>query len=247
MPNSPSIILTTSEEVRFLKNLNKNKVVLLHYSKKDNFDRYMFDIIREYRIGVKSYSNLLFSIDPGKKLGLMVFLEDLYLYSETHYNVEDLFKKIKQSIKYLDENKQIPLKIDFKFGRGVMNMNLELISKIFSIIQNNNQIRVFLINEAYSSKMKLHKLMDNMSKHEASALILALRKGIEVKKHNFLRVINQIKSNKIRKEKLLKKRQDLGLFVENKELIKELFVKIITGEISLSDCIDYFNNQNNFA
>lgn len=243
IPNIPAIVLTTLEEEGCFKNVNLSKVVLLPYTEKINFKKYIFDVIRAHRINFKDYSTLLFSIDPGKKLGLMVFLEGYYFYSETFQTKEDLINNIQRCIKYLERDNTNQLDLNFKFGRGVVDITSEFISKIFSIFQKKHKVRVFLINEAYSSKIKLHKLIENISKHEASALILGLRKGIEVKRDNFSKIINQIKSNRILKENLPQETQDIDLIVENSELIKEVFIKLIIGELSINDSFTLINQQ----
>jgi hypothetical protein len=52
---------------------------------------------------------------------------------------------------------------------------------------------------------------------------------------NYVKIISQIKSNKIAKDKLEIENKDIGLLKNNYEEMKEIFRKIINNEISVRE------------
>jgi len=198
----------------------------------------MIKFIAAYRIGYKdSYSELTFSIDPGTKhIGLVVFLDDYFLSSYTIYDKKDLIKKLKQYIEFLQNDDQSLLKLNFKFGRGVVPITLNLVSQIFNIPKYRKNTQVLLIDESKSSKIKIcNRSGKKIPKDEASALILALRDGIEVNHTNYKEIFNQIKSKKIRTSVFKKENFD-----NNNEItlnLREIAEKVLNDKLSLSKSI----------
>jgi hypothetical protein len=119
---------------------------------------------------------------------------------------------------------------------------LEIIEDLFYNINEHN-LEIYLVNEDKSSKIKLHKLLKNLSKHEASALILALRDGINVNRNNYKNIISQIKINGISKKKLTTERRDIGLLKNNFELMKQIFIKIIKSELSVEESYEIIREK----
>ena len=141
IPNLTSIVLTTQEELEKIKERVKNNVKILSFAKQDNFEKYILKILAYHRIGIKAYSDLTFSIDPGtKRIGLVVFLDDYYLESNTYYLKEDLFKSIENYVNFLQEDISKPMNLEFKFGRGIIQITLELVNNIFSLFKNQNDL-----------------------------------------------------------------------------------------------------------
>ncbi|MFW9897041.1 MAG: hypothetical protein ACFFD7_14640, partial [Candidatus Thorarchaeota archaeon] len=78
IPSISAIILTTSEDIDKLEVKNNNNYIV--YSRTYDFERYVIKVLAAYRIGYREvYSTLTFSIDPGNKIGLMIFVDDFYL------------------------------------------------------------------------------------------------------------------------------------------------------------------------
>ncbi|MFX0133949.1 MAG: hypothetical protein ACFFDN_09910 [Candidatus Hodarchaeota archaeon] len=237
IPEFGALVLTTRDEVT-LYNLTNFKTQILAYDKNESFDKFLIRFIAAYRIGYKdSYSELTFSIDPGiKHIGLAVFLDDYFLISHTIYDKKDLIKKLKKYIGFLQNNEQSLLKLIFKFGRGVVPITLKWISQIFTIPKYREITQVFLIDEAKSSKIKLcDNFGKKIPKNEASALILALRDGIEVNNTNYTKIFNQIKSKKLKINTIKKENFD-----NNNELklnLREIAEKVLKNELSLSESI----------
>ena len=81
----------------------------------------------------------MFSIDPGTKhLGLVIFLDDYYLNSHTIYDRDRFIEKIRIYINALQGNNLNPLKLIFKFGKGIMPITLNLIEQIFIKFTTDN-------------------------------------------------------------------------------------------------------------
>lgn len=237
IPISPSIVLTTIEEFKKRENYHKNGNFLT-YSSEDSFEEYILKVISAYRIGYKDYySELTFSIDPGNRSGLVVFLDDYYLISHCCFETRDLIKKIKNYTQYFQKDNPDPMKLVLKFGRGVLSLTRDLVDKIYSIFSDEKDIRILLIDEFKSSKIKIHNVdtENKISKDEASALVLALRDGIEVTKSNYNLIFNQIKSRTLIKEDFkkdkLEKLNKKSIFLEE---IADIAEQVLNGDLSLS-------------
>jgi len=234
IPISPSIVLTTIEEFKKRENYHKNGNFLT-YSSEDSFEEYILKVISAYRIGYKDhYSELTFSIDPGNRSGLVVFLDDYYLISHCCFETSDLIKKIKNYTQYFQKDNPDPMKLILKFGRGVLSLTRDLVDKIYSIFSDEKDIRILLIDEFKSSKIKIHNedRENKISKDEASALVLALRDGIEVTKSNYNLIFNQIKSRTLIKEDFKKEMLNKkSIFLEE---IADIAEQVLNGDLSLS-------------
>ncbi|MEJ2250235.1 MAG: hypothetical protein P8Y97_11345 [Candidatus Lokiarchaeota archaeon] len=245
VPYYPSIILTTEKETKNLPNFHNNKTTIISYKENTDFEVYIFKILKSYQVGNKISKSLMFSIDPGKKFGLIVFLDGYYLYSKTFYDKRTLVENIKLNIEYIKEINLFCPKLIIKIGRGVLNISSFLVEEIFTTISEKD-LKVYLINEGKSSKIKLHRLINVLSKHEASALVLALREGISVNRENFKRIISNINSNKISKEKLDIENKDINLLNNNLDAMKEIFLKIVNNEISIRESNALIKSRNLF-
>jgi len=234
IPKFPSIILTTIGELERLGRIN-NKAIVLPYSVNEGFDEYLLKVLASYRVGFKdSYTSLIFSIDPGNRTGLMVFLDDFYFDSFCFYEEESIIKYIYTIINFFQANNPHLLDLEFKFGSGVLSLTQKLIGLIYNSIKNREKIKIFLIDEFKSSKIKtLNKYQGKkISKDEISALILALRGGIELSINNYISITNHTKGRKC-KPKTFKKNK-LDIINEPSFTIEQIIEKILTGELSLS-------------
>ncbi|MBY9005671.1 MAG: hypothetical protein KGD63_02845 [Candidatus Lokiarchaeota archaeon] len=242
-PRIPSIILSTFEESKLLKTIDRTKSIILPYKKQDDFKKYIFNLTKIYYCGKESYSNLLFSIDPGQVIGLAIFLDGHYFYSKSYYDENILFLDINECIENLFENNKDPLDIIFKFGTGVFNLTKKLISKIYKIYNQSDMVKIHLVNESKSSKIKFHKLSEKIFKHEASAIILALRKGIEVDRGNYFKFFDLMKANKDMRKQLEEELDNVSFLCQNIELLKILFLDIINYKISINKVIDIIKEK----
>ncbi|TFG21974.1 MAG: hypothetical protein EU532_14750 [Promethearchaeota archaeon] len=238
IPPSPSIILTTTAEVKNLKK-NHEDVNFLSYSNNENFEGYVLRVISAYRVGFRDfYSELTFGIDPGNKCGLIVFLDDYYLISHCCFDKQDLLNKIKNYIKYFQIDNPHQIKLTLKFGRGVLPVTQELVQETYHLFNERNDMKVLLIDEHKSSKIKIkHKTKEKkISKDEAAALILALRDGIEINQDNYRAIFNQIKSKKLKREEY--KKENFKNRNENKifsDEIAKIAENVLNGDITLTN------------
>jgi hypothetical protein len=234
IPNFSCLILTTSEEVDKFENPNKDIVKIHAFTQGDNFHKYILKILAFYHIGYKEeYSELTFSIDPGTKhYGLAVFLDDYYLRSHTFYDVNTLVKAINDYIEFLQKDSGDLMNLTFKFGMGVFSTALELVSNLYAYFKMRKNMKVFLIDESKSSKINIVSQKKKIPKDEVSALILALRDGIEINNENYLKIFKDLKSKKIKlihyENHFVKKNGD------SIELLKKIIVKLLNRENSLS-------------
>lgn len=235
LPIHNSIVLTTSEEVHKFKKIFEN-VYFLPYSDGENFNHYILKMLAAYRIAYKDYySELTFSIDPGTKhIGLVVFLDDYFLASHTIYDKNDFIKVIKEFITCFQKNNPNLINLQFKFGRGFARITIDLVKETYNSFKNRNRMKVFLIDESKSSKIKIQdKSKKIRTKHEISALILALRKGLEINQTNYYKTIKQIKlenSNDIKGKEIINEE-----IKDSSSKLKEVIESILNNEVSLSE------------
>ncbi len=243
IPEFNALLLTTCEElVKY--NLNNLSTEIVAYDKKEKFEKFLIKLIAAFKIGCKdSYSELTFSIDPGtKNIGLVVFLDDYFLISQTIYNKNDLIKKLKDYVEYLQTKDENLLKLNFKFGRGVLPLTHHLVSQIFSNFYNRKKIRIFLIDESKSSKIKIcNEKGKKIPKDEASALILALRDGIEVNQYNYMKIFDQIKSRKLKTKTFMKENSNNCYDLTFN--LKKLGENVLSGEFSLSRALEILHHD----
>ncbi len=233
LPTLPSIILTTSEEIQKFEKTNE-KLKILPYSYGDNFKYFILRVLALYKIDFKdNYSELTFSIDPGtNQIGIVIFLDDYYLNSHTIYEKEDFIKTINEYINCFQKEDSNILRLNFKFGRGVIQITTDLLKKVYKTFKDRKLMKVYLIDESKSSKIKIQNRKKKLrTKHEASALIIALRKGIKVKARNYLKIINQniIKNFNNYNNEII----ELEHNNDKESNLKEVIDKILNNEISL--------------
>ncbi|MFX1395286.1 MAG: hypothetical protein ACFFAH_17240 [Promethearchaeota archaeon] len=238
IPNIPCILITTFNELKKIKNYNRKKVNILSYNKKEDFNQFILKILASYRIGYKEdYSNLIFSIDPGTKhIGLVVFLDEYYLNSHTVYNKADLIRTIKNYVNSLQMNNQNLIDVIFKFGIGILPITKDLINSAYKTFKSRGKVKIYLIDESKSSKIKVYENKRKIPKHEASALVLSFRNGVEVNKKNLQLYLN---SNKLKKENFVLENLEN---TNNITTLSEIAEKVINGELSLSESTEMFKN-----
>ena len=243
IPDIPSIILTTSKDYK--KHGNKNRVNYLVYSKNIDFSKYFLRVIAAVRIGYKKYySTLTFSIDPGKKLGLMVFLDDYYLDSFCCFENSDFFAIIQKYIAEFEDDNPILMKLNFKLGRGVLDITYDLVKQIYIMFQNRKDLGVWLIDEFKSSQFRLsgNTIGKKFTKDEISALILAFRLGIDVRFDNY-----KVIFEKLRKKKLFIRKTETEKPKNHDEPIlslEEVVGKVLNGKLTLSNATEIINANN---
>jgi len=244
IPTFASIILTTFEEIhKFEKNYEKLQILPFH--KDGNFQHYILKILAAYKIDYKdNYSTLIFSIDPGtSQIGIAIFLDDYYLQSHTIYEKEMLTEVINDYILSFQKENSNFITLIFKFGRGVISITIDLLKIIYDAFKNRNAVKVYLVDESRTSKVKIRDKKKRVkTKHEVSALIIAMRKGIEVDSSNYIQVIKQnIFQNNNYHERREEDREEVQ---ENKLNLKKIMERLLNNDISLSKASILVKNLN---
>ncbi|MFX0024954.1 MAG: hypothetical protein ACFE8M_00955 [Candidatus Hermodarchaeota archaeon] len=242
LPNTPSLVLTTCKELNRVERVNC-KSIILAYSDTQKFENYLLEVLSSYRVGYKEiYSSLTFSIDPGEKIGLMIFLDDYFLDSYCCFKEVALIDILEEYIPYfVDKNEN--LQLNFKFGIGVISVTYNLVKLIFSNYKNRKFIRIFLIDEYKSSKIKIgNKRTTKFTKDEIAALIISLREGVEVNLVNYENFFNHIKTKRLKIERW----KDLK-FEKNNSLSLEIIAKrVLNGELSLMESIKIIKEHSSY-
>ncbi|MHA2268937.1 MAG: hypothetical protein ACXAB8_14160 [Promethearchaeota archaeon] len=234
IPTYRSIILTTSEEIHKFEKIYE-KLQILPYSKEENFDHYILKILAAYKIGYQDkYSVLLFSIDPGtRKIGVAVFLDDNYLQSHTIYNREEFIGVINDYILSFQKRHSDPIRFIFKFGRGVISITIHLLNLVYETFRTGKTMETFLVDESRTSKIKIKDSKKQVrTKHEVSALIIAMREGIAVDSSNFLQIIRQKVSQNSNYHEV--EEGDFEEIQEKKLKLIKIIERILNNDISLS-------------
>jgi hypothetical protein len=242
IPTLSPLILTTSKDFDKLEVRNRDNYLV--YAKDYNFDKYLIRVIAAHRIGYKEvYSSLTFSIDPGNKFGLMIFLDAFYLNSYCCFEKPELLRTIKSYIQTFQEDNPNLMQINFKIGRGILAIAFNLVKDIYRIFYDRNNLRVYLIDEFRSSKIKIsgERKIRKISKDEISALILAFRDGISVNQDNYENIFEQIKNKTLKTDNFntLKTDNHKDYLLDLKEVIE----KVLNGEINLSSAMEMLSNN----
>lgn len=240
IPNIPSVILTTSKESNQIEIVNKD-TNLLEFIDGDDINQYILKVLAVFRLGYQDYDNLLFSIDPGlNHIGIVVFLDDYFFDSSTLTENSQVITYIKKYFDSIQQDNTNPLSLDIKFGRGLLEITQDLVNRAFSTFSNILDMKVFLIDESNTSKIKISYQGKKFPKHEAAALILSFRKGLDVNYLNYKTIFKTNKTLSLNRERLSR---------YNGGYIKEYFLKfskiaeaVIMGEKSLSESIKLIQN-----
>ena len=234
IPNIPSIILTTLEELDCIK-LSNDFVDIIPFLPEENLEKYIFKILAAYRLGYRDYETLTFSIDPGlNHIGIVVFLDYFYLNSQTILDRKSLIKQIKMYEESIQEDNSKELKLIFKFGKSLFEITRILIHEILNLYKEN-KVKIYLIDESHSSKIRVSHKGRKFPKHESSALILAFRKGLEVNSDNFEKLLfNRVKQIRYSSFKGIK---------DGLTNLAEIAEKVINGEISLKESYSLIYNN----
>lgn len=235
IPRTPSIILTTSKEMDIIKD-QENSALVLAYSEGEDFDKYIIKTLAAVKIGYKKeYSELLFSLDPGKKTGLMIFLDGFYLYSYCCFDSSEVIRKIVKYVEVFKSGSQNDINMIIKIGNGVLAITMDLVKQFYSIFADKKNLKIIIIDEFKSSKLRINKKKKpkRISKDELSALLLALRNGVEINEKEYVTLIKQSYKNRInnnRKDREILKDEEASY---NKPNMGDIALKIIDGKITL--------------
>ena len=104
-------------------------------------------------------------------------------------------------------------------------------------------MKVFLIDESNTSKIKISKQGKKFPKHEAAALILSFREGLDVNYQNYRTIFKKKKQITLNRELLSRYNEPY-----TKEYImrfSKIAEAVITGEKSLSESIKLIQNFKN--
>ncbi|MFX1574001.1 MAG: hypothetical protein ACFFB0_14735 [Promethearchaeota archaeon] len=242
IPDNNSILLTTSREINLFRNSYKN-LKFLPYSLNQDFNSYILKVLAAFRIEYKdNYTKLTFSVDPGSKyMGIVVFLDNFYLISHTIYEKREFFRIIIDVIRSFKINNSCPLELEFKLGSGVLSITIELVRSLYQLFKNEKFLKIYLVDESKSSKLKIRDIKKGITKHEISALVLALRSGIEIKKSNYFKTLRQIRT-----EFSNSKKRNEENTIELKAVtsgLREIIKKILNDEISLIESYEFLKAQ----
>ncbi len=241
IPKFHSVILTTSKEIQKFKEVDEDITKILSYAEGDDFNRFIFKVLAAFKVGyIENYYELIFSIDPGTEhFGLVVFLDDYYLKSFTFNDKDSLLQQIRDLVSYFQsENTNLPA-IRLKFGSGVISTSIDLINMIYNIFKDREKLSIFIVDEKKSSQINLYIKKTRFPKHEASALILALRNGTKIDKSNFLKLMKRPKA-------FFLINRGVSAEIENNRnymlKIKEIGEKVLNGELTLSQSLKISEN-----
>ncbi len=241
IPDIPnSIILTTLKEMSNFENVDRVKDKILSYSNEEDFEQYIVKVLAKKKIGNRNYSGLVFSIDPGTKhLGLVIYLDDYYLNSHTLYDREKFIEKVRIYIDALQDTNPNPLKLIFKFGRGIMSITLNLIEQLF-IKFEKEKLGIILVDESKTSKYKIRdENKKKIPKDEAAALIISLREGFEITYDNYKTILE--KKTTIKNEENYNKSAKFDNDFDYKLI--EIAENILKGDLSLSKSMEILKTE----
>ncbi|MFX1418497.1 MAG: hypothetical protein ACFE9N_06215, partial [Promethearchaeota archaeon] len=153
----------------------------------------------------------------------------------------NLIKKIQMYINTFKEGITNPLNLIFKFGGGIMPISLKLIEKIFKYF-NKERLRVFLIDEAKTSKYRIRdEAKKKIPKDEAAALFISLRDGIEITHENLNILLKQKRVNTLKSKEFQENSTEIN--EETSHKLIEIVEDILKGNLSLSKSIELIKSS----
>lgn len=221
------IILTTKSEYEQFS-LEKQNDRFLVYSETQDFEEFIMKVLATHKLGyVDNYSEIIFSIDPGyKKSGVAIFIDEYFLKSEILFKQVDIIELIKNFTKYFNSDEGPPVEVKIFFGAGVPSLVDSLLKGLREELKEDIP-DFYLIDESFTSKIKFNKKLFKISKHEYSALKIAIR-GVNALKNNLL-------SGEVLKQN--KKFQTMEL-VSELEFTEILEKEVFFGYLSISDALE---------
>ena len=244
IPNIPSVILTTAKESSQIELINKD-IILLEFIDGDDINQYILKILAVFRLGYQDYDNLLFSIDPGlNHIGIVVFLDEYFFDSNTLTDNSQVINYLKKFVDSIQQGNTNPLSLVIKFGKGLLETTQDLVNRAFSTFSNIFDIKVFLIDESNTSKIKISNQGKKFPKHESAALILSFREGLDVKYQNYKTILKTYKTNSLIKERL--SRYSEGLTKDYIIKFSKIAEAVIMGGKTLSESTKLIHNLSNF-
>jgi hypothetical protein len=225
--NIDGVVLTTQEEFERLSHEIQSDKFLV-YSDSQDLEEFSMQILATHKFGNKrEYSEIIFSIDPGEnKSGMAIFLDEYFFLSKILYNQKDIMESIKKFISYFNFEKSDPYRIKIFLGSGVPSLVNRLLDALSKEFEGETPI-FYLVDERKTSKIKDRKKILKISKHEISAIWIALR-AIKALKHiNYLD--ESINNNLKQPYRILNSEIS---FDEN--LYKEVFL----GNLSISEALE---------
>lgn len=184
--NIKGIILTTQKEFDGISSENlKNRFLI--YQDTQDFEEYIMHVLAAHKFNFKKrYFELIFSIDPGKnKSGIAIFLDEYFLISKILHNQREFVDYIGKFISYFNYDKLKPIIIKIFFGIGVPSL-VESLLEVLSRKFKEFMPIFYLVDERNTSKMKYDKHIFKISKHEISAIWIAIRGIKAIKSMNIL-------------------------------------------------------------
>ena len=184
--NIKGIILTTQKEFDGISSENlKNRFLI--YQDTQDFEEYIMHVLAAHKLNFKKrYLELIFSIDPGKNnSGIAIFLDEYFLISKILHNQREFVDYIGKFISYFNSDKLKPIIIKIFFGIGVPSLVESLLEVLSRKFKEFFPI-FYLVDERNTSKMKYDKHIFKISKHEISAIWIAIRGIKAIKSMNIL-------------------------------------------------------------
>ena len=171
---------------------------------------------------------LILGIDPGKQIGLAAICDGMTLAAETS-RLNQLTKKIEEYL-VLFPSERIVIRV----GDQPSSVSKVVFNKLFTIFGNIDNIKLEIVQEAYSSLQKI-ALTTPFSSDETAAITIAHRQG---KTKNHL-VRNYIPSGRIKEIQ----KWSRNLSKNRITLDAELAQLVALGEISLEEAIKQKERQ----
>ena len=126
-----------------------------------------------------------------------------------------------------------PITLILKFGRGVISITTDLLKLVYDTFSKRKSMKVYLVDESRTSKIKIQDKKKQVgTKHEVSALIIAMRKGFEVDSSNYLQIISKkiFQNTKYHEGR----ENDWEEVQENKLNLRKIIERLLINDISLS-------------
>lgn len=216
IPSKIGVILTSNSELHDIKS---TKVIAVDAY--DSIDHGV-DLALQMLIGKDLYSKIYIGIDPGDYPGIAVIGDDLILHKSTLDDPKKVSVKIKRFLKEYPANETI-----IRIGHGSITIRNRIINSLIPL-----GIPIEIVDETKTTDSKQKKRYERDS--EAAAAIALIHGGKVQSRLPLEPTKGEIRNIQERSRKLSEGKYSIS---------EKTAIKVLSGNISLSDAIDHEKNK----
>ena len=176
VPSRYCVVITTAEDLLRYQPKFPNTANILVVSRDFTAEEILI-LARQYQVSIKSFGEIIVSIDPGsQQTGIAVFLDKSLLYTKVIYQMSQLGKFLKRVFHAFGKNL-----ITLKIGQGYPKLTRQFLSYCYRLDISNCNFHYLLVNEHLSSNSGWKRRWGRkFTRHEGAAIAIGYRPGVPI-------------------------------------------------------------------